>query len=99
MKRKIYVNGTILNENPTGIGVYTKNIINKLKYKAHIKVFTHSNIDDVEVIKTTKYLKPNYNKRGGMVRFLYTQLSMPYIVRGNGILYYPVQYLSLLSNK
>ncbi|WP_346873626.1 glycosyltransferase family 1 protein [Clostridium sp. UBA5988] len=99
MKRKIYVNGTILNENPTGLGVYTKNIINKLKYKAHIKVFTPINIDDVEVIKTTKYLKPNYKKKGGMVRFLYTQFIMPFKVRGNSILYHPFQYLSLLSNK
>lgn len=99
MKEKIYVNGTILHEHPTGLGVYVKNIIKELKGKEDLKVFCPIEIEGVDVIKTTEYLKPSYKKKGGIMRLLYTQLIMPFKVEKNGIIYHPFQYLCLLSRK
>ncbi|MEG0308853.1 MAG: glycosyltransferase family 1 protein [Clostridium sp.] len=99
MKNKIFVNGTILNESPTGLGVYAKNVINKLKNITEIKVIAPIHIEGVEVIKTTKYVEPTYKKKGGIVRFLYTQFIMPFKVEKGGLLYHPFQYLCVLSGR
>ncbi len=99
MKDKIFVNATILNESPTGLGVYAKNVINKLKYKEKIKAFSPIDIEGVKVIKTTKYVEPTYGKKGGIARFLYTQFVMPFKIGKGGLLYHPFQYLCVLSGK
>lgn len=99
MSEKIYVNATILHERPEGLGVYAKSIINNLKTKEDIKVFAPIDIDGVEVIKTTKYVKPSYKKKGGLVRLLYTQFIMPFKVPKDSIIYHPFQYLCLFSRK
>ncbi len=99
MSEKIYVNGTILHERPTGLGVYAKNVIKELKGKENLKVFCPIDIEGVDVIKTTEYVKPSYKKKGGLVRLLYTQFVMPFKVQKDGIIYHPFQYLCLFSRK
>lgn len=98
MSKKIYINATILDERPTGLGIYIKNIISKLKDKnIDFKVFCPINLEGVNVIKTTEKLKTTYKKRGGLVRFLWTQFVLPFKVKKNDIVYHPFQYLSILS--
>ena len=98
MSKKVYINATILDERPTGLGIYIKNIILKLKDKnIDFKVFCPINLEGVNVIKTTEKLKTTYKKRGGLVRFLWTQFVLPFKVKKNDIVYHPFQYLSILS--
>ena len=98
MKRKIYINATILDEKPTGLGIYVKNIIAKLKNKEiKFEVFCPIEIEGVKVNKTTDKLKTTYKKKGGLVRFLWTQFILPFKVNKNDIVYHPFQYLSILS--
>ena len=100
MGNKLYVNATILHEKPSGLGVYAENIIKCLRdAKVEMKVFAPINIEGVDVIKTTKYVKPSYKKKGGLMRFIYTQFVLPFKVHGDAIIYHPFQYLSLLSRK
>lgn len=98
MKNKIYINATILDERPTGLGVYIKNIITKLNNKnIDFEVFCPIDIPNVKVVKTTEKLKTTYKKKGGLVRFLWTQFVLPFKVSKNDIVYHPFQYLSILS--
>jgi glycosyltransferase involved in cell wall biosynthesis len=99
MDKKIYVNGTILHETPTGLGVYAKNILKVFaKDKRPVKVFSPIPIKGLEVIEVIKYVKPSYKKKGGIVRLLYTQLVIPFKIKKDDILYHPFQYLSLLAS-
>lgn len=98
MNKRIYINATILDEKPTGLGIYVKNIISKLKAKnIDFKVFCPIRLNEVNVIKTTEKLKTTYKKKGGLVRFLWTQFVLPFKVKKNDIVYHPFQYLSILS--
>lgn len=98
MSKKIYVNATILHERPTGLGVYAKSI---LKYwareKRSVEVFSPVEVEGLKTHEVTKYVKPSYKKKGGLIRLLYTQLILPFKVKKEDILYHPFQYLSLLS--
>lgn len=97
MERKIVINSSILSERPTGLGVYAKNVIQKLyKYNSDIRVLSPVDIKGVKVEKITKYVKPSYKKKGGLVRLLWTQLVLPFKVKRDDIVYHPFQYLSLL---
>ena len=94
----IYINGSILDETPTGLGVYAKYMITKLKnLDANIKVFCAVGIDDIEVVKISRFVKPKYKKLGGLCRFLWTQLVLPFRVNKEDTIYHPFQYLSLFS--
>ncbi|CUO42697.1 glycosyltransferase family 4 protein [Clostridium disporicum] len=96
--QNLYINGTMLDERPTGLGVYIKNIVLELKKKnIKFKLFCPIEIEGVEVIKTTEKVKTSYKKKGGLYRFLWTQFLMPFKVNKNDIVYHPFQYLSLLT--
>ena len=98
MGKKILVNASILDENPTGLGIYTKNVVKKLKEKdSNIRVLSAVHIEGVDCEMITKYVKPNYKIRGGIIRFLWTQCILPFKASKNEIIYHPFQYLSLLS--
>lgn len=98
MNGKLFINGTILDERPTGLGVYVKNVVSKLKEKGEkFTVFCPIDIEGVEIVKTTDKLKTSYKKKGGLVRFLWTQFALPFKVSKNDIVYHPFQYLSLFS--
>lgn len=98
MRKKIYVNGTILHETPTGLGVYAKNILKIwARDRKPVEVFCPISIEGLKVQPVTKYVKPSYKKKGGLMRLLYTQLMMPFKIKSGDILYHPFQYLSLLA--
>lgn len=94
----ICVNASILDECPSGLGIYTKNIIVNLHKKdSNITIFSPVDIEGVKVKKINKYVKTSYRKFGGLVRFLWTQLVLPFKVKRQDIIYHPFQYLSIFS--
>lgn len=100
MTNKIVINSSILSEQPTGLGVYAKNVIKEMyKIDNNIRVLSPVDIDNVKVEKINKYVKPSYKKLGGLVRLLWTQFLLPFKVRKDEIIYHPFQYLSLFSRK
>lgn len=98
MPKNILVNASILDENPTGLGVYTKNVVKKLKdNNKNVKIFSPTEIEGVEIEKITEYVKPKYKLKGGLMRFLWTQFVLPFKSRKDDIIYHPFQYLCLMS--
>lgn len=98
MSKKIYVNATILHEKPTGLGVYAKNILKVFSQdKRPVEVFCPIDIEGLNTIRVTEYVKPSYKKKGGLMRLLYTQLVLPFKINKSDTLYHPFQYLSLFS--
>lgn len=97
MAKKIVINSSILNESPSGLGVYAKNVIQELyKLNKNIRVLSPVEIKGVKVERITNYVKPSYKKKGGLIRLLWTQLVLPFKVKKDDILYHPFQYISLL---
>ena len=98
MTKRTFVNASILHERPTGLGVYVKNVIKNLKdFDSNIEVFCPIDIEGMKVQKVNRYVKPSYKKKGGIVRFLWTQIVLPFKVRKDDILYHPFQYISFFA--
>ena len=98
MDSKIVINSSILHERPTGLGVYTKNIVKEIYNKdKSIRVLSPVDIEGIKVEKITKYVKPSYKKLGGLCRLLWTQLVLPFKVKKSSVIYHPFQYLSFFS--
>ncbi len=81
----IIINATILDEKPSGLGIYTQNIIKELSKMLgaghQLIVYTSYDVpfDGLRVIvrKVSKYVQPKYGKWGGVVRFIWTQVIYP----------------------
>lgn len=99
MDKKIIVNGSIIHERPTGLGVYAINIIKELSKDKNVTVYSPVEIEGVKVKKISQYVKPSYKKIGGLTRFLWTQFILPFKGGKSDIIYHPFQYLSFLSGK
>lgn len=96
MEQKIVINSSILNESPSGLGIYTKNVVQEIyKLNKDIRVLSPVDIKGVKVERITKYVKPSYKKQGGLVRLLWTQFILPFKVKKNDIIYHPFQYVAL----
>ena len=103
MDKKVVLNGSIIHEKPTGLGVYAINIFRELTKSDKIqsvRVFSPVDIEEIEVEKINKFVKPSYKKYGAIARFLWTQLVLPFKVKKDETIYHPFQYLSFFtSNK
>ena len=98
MDKKIVLNGSIIHENPTGLGVYAINVFKEFeKSKSNIRVLAAIDIEDMNVEKINKYVKPSYKKIGAIARFLWTQLVLPMKLKKDDVVYHPFQYLSLFT--
>ncbi|CAI9395045.1 D-inositol 3-phosphate glycosyltransferase [Bacillus sp. T2.9-1] len=105
---KIAINATILGEKPSGLGVYTINIIKefvRLAKNEEIIIYTSNpeilgDLDNVKVIKTSKYLMPEYGKIAGGLRFLWSQFIMPIRSKSEkvDVLYSTTHHGMFLSN-
>ncbi|WP_139691861.1 glycosyltransferase family 4 protein [Sporolactobacillus terrae] len=82
---KIGINATILDDKPTGLGIFTLNIINKLAdgldEKDEVVIYTSvpsyfKNLN-VTVRKVTDFVQPKNGKKAGLIRFLWTQFIFP----------------------
>jgi len=93
---KIIINATILDEKPTGIGVYTLNILNKISIKYSLFTSLDYQMSHVTLIKLTKYIRPfPYKKIGGIIRFFINQTYFTYIAKKYKIAYLPTPHGSL----
>lgn len=82
---RIGINATILHEKPSGLGIFTINIIREVAKKMDennkLVIYT-SNAEpfkelDVEIRLAPKLISPKYKKVGGLFRFLWSQLIYP----------------------
>ncbi|GAY76239.1 glycosyltransferase [Sporolactobacillus inulinus] len=82
---KIGINATILDDKPTGLGIFTLNIINQLAdildEKDELVIYTSipsyfENLN-VTVRKVTDSVQPKNGKKAGLIRFLWTQFMFP----------------------
>lgn len=101
--KKIIINASILNNKPSGLGIYTMNVLKHLtKYIDVDKSFvcTSSNkLDNIyNCIKLNEKISPGYGKFAGLYRFIWTQTKFVYKYHNKKeIVYCPTQYASLLS--
>lgn len=105
---RIAVNATILDEKPTGLGIYTLNIIKSLirvKDKDdEITIFTSCprlfKEMDARIKKVTRFVQPRYGKWGGVVRFLWSQCVFPFSLlrRSFNVLYTTSHYAVWATN-
>lgn len=105
---KIGINGSMLDNEPTGVGMYSYNLINQLfdiNQKQETKdytVFTPSDKflnKDIRTIKLSKYLlSSKYNKLAAGCRFLWNTFSYPFYARRFSLLINPTTHGSLFLN-
>lgn len=95
---KLIINSSILDTKPTGIGIYTLNLLKKFeKYDLDCIVFTSLNtITSKKIIYISKYVRPYpYKKLGGILRFLMNQIYFTYVGKKYDIAYLPTPHGSI----
>ncbi|WP_032122650.1 glycosyltransferase family 4 protein [Clostridium amazonitimonense] len=94
----IYINGSILDEKPAGLGIYTKNVVQNLgEMDKDLVLFCPIEVKGIKTEIITEKVKTIHKKKGGLMRFLWTQFVLPFKVKRGSILYHPFQYLSVFS--
>lgn len=106
---KIAINATILDDKPTGLGVYTKNVIKELcsligdehqiiVYTSSPDLFEGLNI---EVKKISKKVQPKYGKKAGIYRLVWSQINFPIFIMKDevNLVYNPTHHGSFFINK
>ncbi|ERI94316.1 glycosyltransferase, group 1 family protein [Clostridiales bacterium oral taxon 876 str. F0540] len=97
--RNIYFNGMILNNNPTGLGVYTENILDRLLEKYHVNYLVVHNKeyvkDNIKNIDKTKMIDLEY--KDSKISFLFRNYKFRKFVKENvdiknDIVYSPTQH-------
>jgi len=105
----IAMNGSMLDEQPTGVGVYSFNLINHLfrLYKKDggkaLTVFTPTEqllTKGVRVVRLPALLQSSkYGKTAALCRFLWNTFSYPLLARGYDLLISPTTHGSFLLKK
>ena len=108
-KITIGLNGSMLDERPTGVGVYSFNIINSLSQlyenqKSHnLTVFSPTDFwlnKNLRIVKLSNLLQSSkYGKIAAFCRFLWNTFYYPLVARQFDILVSPTTHGSFLSNK
>lgn len=94
----IGMNGSMLDEQPTGVGVYTINLVNNLSriYREQITVFTPSRFQlhaDLRVVKLPGLLQSSkYGKLAAISRFLWNTFYYPFQARRFDLLISPTTH-------
>jgi hypothetical protein len=94
---KIIVNATILDEKPTGLGIYTLNVIKELsmllKFGDSLIVYTGCpealDFRGLQIRRVNRFVQPKYGKIAGVIRFLWLQLIFPLraLMEGFAVIY------------
>jgi glycosyltransferase involved in cell wall biosynthesis len=108
-KWRIAINATMLDDHPTGVGVYSFQLINhmaalcKKEKKFHLTVFTASRYmldKDINVKKLpTLLLSSKYGKLAALTRFLWNSFYYPFVSKKFDLLLSPTTHGSFTSNK
>jgi len=89
--KKIIINASILDTKPTGVGIYTINVLNQLdsyglKYSLYSSMPKEN--QNIENIIIPKYVRPYpYGKLGGILRFIINQFHFSFVAREYDIAY------------
>jgi glycosyltransferase involved in cell wall biosynthesis len=98
---KLIINASILDKKPTGIGIYTFNILKEftskqIKYTYYSSLINKNNESNIYI---SKYVRPYpYRKFGGLLRFILNQTYFTYKAKNYKIAYLPTPHGSLFLN-
>jgi len=95
---KIVINGSVLDDKPTGIGIYSLSLINEFdKNNFKYALFTSlKSLKNKNIINISKYVRPHpYKKIGGLIRFLINQLYFTWVGNKYDISYLPTPHGSV----
>ena len=105
---KIGINGSMLDNEPTGVGIYSFNLINHLfainqkKVTKDFTVFTPSDLHlnkDIRTVKLSRYLlSSRYKKLAAACRFFWNTFFYPFQARKFSLLINPTTHGSLFLN-
>lgn len=97
----IGMNGSMLDEQPSGVGVYSFNLINNLAGMADLTVFTPSrkSLDPgIKVVKLPDVLQSSkYGKLAAFLRFVWNTVAYPFMSTKFDLLISPTTHGSVLS--
>jgi len=90
---KIAVNATILDDKPTGLGIYTIDIVREISkhikpddklivFTSHPEVFKGYNL---KIERVSKWVQPKYGKRAAVLRFFWSQIVFPLRLLRNNV--------------
>lgn len=106
---RIAINATIVGDKPTGLGIYTINVVREMsKLIAHndkFIVFTSCAVAfegcNLEIRRVSKWVQPKYGKKAGLFRFLWTQMVFPIrLIEDNvDLIYNPAHYGVFFAGK
>ncbi len=86
----IAVNAVIIDEKPTGLGIYALNIVNELSKLTPLYAVTsysspfESN-SNINIIRAPEIIQPKYKKPGAAARFLWLNIFLPGILKKHKI--------------
>jgi glycosyltransferase involved in cell wall biosynthesis len=86
---KIGINATFLNEKPTGVGVFTKEVCQRLcALNKDTRIFTSVPIEPLRepcIQRTPEFVKGSLHIRNNFNRFIYTNTVLPLVTKKMGI--------------
>ncbi len=91
-KKKIIINATCVGENPTGVGIFTTELVSNLVSMRPDLFYVYGSYDFISHFENkkivSKYLSPEYGPRGHISRILWTQtlLALEYKKMGGSML-------------
>lgn len=91
---KVAINAGILDDKPSGLGIYTINVVSKLAQAAVDNLVVYTSAPEmlaasrgVEIRKLSPTLQPKYGKKAGLSRFVWNQLGFPLSLNGADLIY------------
>jgi glycosyltransferase involved in cell wall biosynthesis len=90
----LIINASILDDKPTGLGIYTSNVITRLvgMLDCATKIYTTglhalNPVNKAQVVKIPAIVGPKHGKIGGVFRFIWTQGIFPFGLSQRDIVY------------
>lgn len=106
---RIGINAAILDNKPTGLGIFTENIIKELSkiVSEQDEIIVYTSVPElfkgfpVTLKKVTHWTQPKYGKKAGIIRFLWLQLIFPFLVNKDycDIVYSTTHHGNMLISK
>lgn len=79
---KLGINATFLNEKPTGVGVFTREVSSRLcRLDKGTIVFANADLSGCSVRKTPSGIRGSVRLNNNIKRFLYMNVALPYLLR------------------
>ncbi len=108
IKKRVLINGSMIDDRPTGVGIYTLSIIKELLKSTNQNIeFTlitpkNSFVESLDIRKiyvSTRMKTSNKGKLGGIYRLLWNLFVYPLYLRNYDLGYSPTSHGALFSSK